>query len=72
MGQFRMPAGLASGNWVAAEAKTLWMTPRRLLTISWLFLVPVTVSGCTNCGWIWEDWMNPQNSCRNDRQPEQK
>ena len=35
-------------------------------------LLALTVSGCTSCGWIWQDWLDsPQKSCR-DRVPEQK
>jgi hypothetical protein len=48
------------------------MTLRRLLTVSWVLLLALTVSGCTSCGWIWQDWLDaPQKSCR-DRVPEQK
>jgi hypothetical protein len=24
------------------------------------------LSGCTRCGPIWEDWMQPSKSCRSD------
>ena len=42
------------------------MTPR-LLVVSWLFLIVITMSGCTNCGWIWEDWIgSPHKSCHSD------
>jgi Tripartite tricarboxylate transporter family receptor len=48
------------------------MTQRRLLTLSWVLLLVLTVSGCTSCGWIWQDWLDsPQKACR-DRVPEQK
>jgi hypothetical protein len=49
------------------------MTPRSLLTACLLLLVTLAMSGCSNCGWIWEDWINPpQKSCHSDRPPEQK
>ncbi len=48
------------------------MTLRRFLTIFWVLLLALAVSGCTSCGWIWQDWLDsPQKSCR-DRVPEEK
>jgi hypothetical protein len=48
------------------------MTRRHLTTVSWLLLLAITVGGSTNCGWIWQDWIDPaQKSCLSDRQPAQ-
>jgi outer membrane lipopolysaccharide assembly protein LptE/RlpB len=44
---------------------------RRLLTISVLLLLALAVSGCTNCGWILQDWTDAPKSCR-DRVPDEK
>jgi hypothetical protein len=27
----------------------------------------VALSGCTKCGPIWDDWLQPSKSCRSDR-----
>ena len=45
---------------------------RPLVTIPVVLLLALAVSGCTNCGSIWQDWLDtPQKSCR-DHVPEQK
>ena len=38
----------------------------------WVFIACVTVfglllNGCTKCGPIWDDWIQPSKSCRSDR-----
>jgi hypothetical protein len=29
-------------------------------------LAGLMLNGCTKCGPIWEDWLQPQKSCRSD------
>jgi hypothetical protein len=39
---------------------------RRWVIISGLVTLGFALSGCTKCGPFWEDWMQPQKSCRSD------
>lgn len=49
------------------------MPKRPLLTLLCILFLGLAVSGCSKCGWWWEDLMDsiPKN-CRSDRVPEQK
>jgi hypothetical protein len=39
---------------------------RRWVIILGLVALGFALSGCTKCGPFWEDWMQPQKSCRSD------
>jgi hypothetical protein len=39
---------------------------RRWAIIIGLLGVGLMLDGCTKCGPIWEDWLQPQKSCRSD------
>ena len=39
------------------------MMPKRLIAAVALILLGVTLSGCTKCGWIWND---RPGACRDD------
>jgi hypothetical protein len=39
---------------------------RRLVIMAGLAALGLALSGCTKCGPIWEDWMQPSKSCRSD------
>jgi len=37
---------------------------RRIAVLIGLIGVVLQVDGCTKCGPIWDDWVQPQKSCR--------
>jgi hypothetical protein len=39
---------------------------RRWVIILGVVTLGFALSGCTKCGPFWEDWMQPQKSCRSD------
>jgi hypothetical protein len=39
---------------------------RRWAIVIGLLGVGLMLDGCTKCGPIWEDWLQPQKSCRSD------
>ena len=39
---------------------------KRLTIFSGLIALSFVLSGCTKCGWIWNDWQSPAKSCRDD------
>lgn len=41
---------------------------KRLVTLSALLAFGLSLSGCTKCGWLWEDWRSGQ-VCKGDFQP---
>jgi len=47
-------------------------TGERIMVRRWVLIACVTVfglllNGCTKCGPIWDDWIQPSKSCRSDR-----
>jgi hypothetical protein len=49
------------------------MVTRVLLTFLCLLFLGLAVSGCSGCGWWWDDVIdNIPKNCRSDRVPEQK
>jgi hypothetical protein len=49
------------------------MVTRVLLTFLCLLFLGLAVSGCSGCGWWWDDVTdNIPKNCRSDRVPEQK
>jgi hypothetical protein len=39
---------------------------RRIAVVICLVGVALLLDGCSKCGPFWEDWMQPQKSCRSD------
>jgi hypothetical protein len=39
---------------------------RRVAVVICLVGVVLLLDGCSKCGPFWEDWMQPQKSCRSD------
>jgi hypothetical protein len=37
---------------------------KRLTVISSLIALGLVLSGCTKCGWLWDDWRSQPQSCR--------
>lgn len=49
------------------------MLTRSLLTLLSILFLGLAVSGCSGCGWWWDDLMdNLPKNCRSDRLPQQK
>jgi hypothetical protein len=42
---------------------------RRAAAIVALVVLGFSLTGCSQCGWIWDDWRSP-GACRSDRMPE--
>ena len=42
---------------------------RRAATFVVLAVLGLTMAGCSQCGWIWDDWRSPK-SCRSDSLPQ--
>lgn len=40
---------------------------RRLAVILSVIAMGLILDGCTKCGPIWDDWMQPSKSCKSDR-----
>jgi len=40
---------------------------RRVVLILGLIGMGLSLNGCTKCGPIWDDWVNPPKSCKSDR-----
>jgi hypothetical protein len=40
---------------------------RRVLLLLSLIAMGLTLDGCTRCGPIWDDWVQPPKSCKSDR-----
>jgi hypothetical protein len=43
-----------------------WGIFRRCLVVVGLIALGLMLSGCTKCGPIWDDWMQPPKSCKSD------
>lgn len=41
---------------------------RRTVMLTALLALGVSLSGCSKCGWIWDDWRKP-GACREDVPP---
>jgi len=39
---------------------------RRLALILGMVAMGLALNGCTKCGPIWDDWMQPSKSCKSD------
>jgi hypothetical protein len=49
------------------------MLTRPLLTLLSILFLGLAVSGCSGCGWWWDDLSDSlPKSCRSDRIPQQK
>jgi hypothetical protein len=44
-----------------------WSMLRRLVVMSCAAALGLALSGCTKCGPIWDDWLQPPKSCKSDR-----
>ncbi len=42
---------------------------KRLTILSGIFALGLVLGGCSKCGWIWNDWQSPTQSCRSDAPP---
>ena len=40
---------------------------RRVLLLLSLIAMGLALDGCTRCGPIWDDWVQPSKSCKSDR-----
>jgi hypothetical protein len=40
---------------------------RRVLLLLSLSAMGLALDGCTRCGPIWDDWVQPPKSCKSDR-----
>jgi len=40
---------------------------RRCVLVFCLVAFSLALSGCTRCGPIWNDWLQPPKSCKSDR-----
>jgi hypothetical protein len=55
-------AGEAALEWGPRE----WIMLRRWGVILAVIGLGLLLEGCTKCGPIWDDWMQPSRSCRSD------
>jgi hypothetical protein len=43
-----------------------WIMIRRCILLLCVAAFGLAVSGCTKCGPIWDDWLQPPKSCKGD------
>jgi hypothetical protein len=43
------------------------MMIRRLTTLAVLLALGASLGACSKCGWIWDDWKSPGQTCKDDR-----
>jgi len=51
---------------ISTGARDGWAMLGRIALVISLIGIVLLLDGCTKCGPFWDDWVQPQKSCRSD------